>query len=98
MKILIGIVVVLFLCVPAPGYAGDEAFCEDPNMWEYFDSMARQYPEDLSVQLLHALKLGLCEKVGKNTIRLEAAPVYWRIFIELSSRLNLCFRIRCPAL
>ncbi len=73
MKILIGIVVVLFLCVPAPVYAGDEAFCIDPKGWEHFDSLAREYSEDVPVQLLHALKIGLCEKVAKNTIRLEAA-------------------------
>lgn len=71
MKIGFLIVAALFLYLPT--YADDSTFCEDPKMWKYFESMAQKYPDDIPLQLLHALKIGLCEKVADNTIRLDAA-------------------------
>jgi len=49
-------------------YAEDLSFCNDPETWEYFGSMTKKYPDDIPLQILHALKIGLCVKIGQNSI------------------------------
>ncbi len=71
MRAVIIVILTLFLLLPA--HADDSAFCEDPKMWAYFDSLTKKMPNDIPLQLLHALKIGLCVKVEKNSIRLDEA-------------------------
>jgi hypothetical protein len=47
-----------------PVYADDSAFCNDPAGWEHFDAMVAQYPEDVPLQILHALKIGQLSTIG----------------------------------
>lgn len=84
MKSLTLIVVALILYLPA--YADDRAFCEDPRMWKYFESMTEKYPDDIPLQLLHALKIGLCEKVAGNTIRLDAAIKAFNCMVDVVAK------------
>ena len=65
-KIIIISIVLIFLSLPV--YAEDLSFCNDPDTWEYFESMTKKYPEDVPLQILHALKIGLCVKIGQNSI------------------------------
>jgi len=65
-KIIIISILLLFLSFPL--YADDSTFCNNPNTWEYFESMTKKYPDDIPVQILHALKIGLCVKIGQNSI------------------------------
>jgi hypothetical protein len=65
-KLIIISILLLFSCHPL--YADDSTFCDDPQKWEYFESMSKKYPDDIPVQILHALKIGLCVKIGQNSI------------------------------
>ncbi|OFZ65417.1 MAG: hypothetical protein A2328_05205 [Bdellovibrionales bacterium RIFOXYB2_FULL_36_6] len=62
------IISILLIISSFPVYAEDSSFCDDPDTWEYFESMTKKYPDDVPLQILHALKIGLCVKIGQNSI------------------------------
>ncbi len=68
------ILVVMILCL-ASFVRADEAekFCNDSRTWEYFDSMVNKSPNDVSLQILHALKIGLCVKIEQGSITTSEA-------------------------
>lgn len=70
-KIIILAFVIIF--VSAPLWADDPSFCDDKSTWEYFESMVKEYPDDVPLQILHGLKIGLCAKIAQNTISEEEA-------------------------
>jgi hypothetical protein len=72
MKKLI-IFAILLLCLSVPLYAYDSTFCNNPQTWKYFESMSNKYPDDVPVQILHALKIGLCVKIDQNSISITEA-------------------------
>jgi hypothetical protein len=43
-------------------------YCNDGESWREWDDLAMRYPDDLDVQALHALRVGLCIKVKNGTI------------------------------
>jgi hypothetical protein len=65
-KIFLILFILLFSSFPA--YGDDSTFCNDPKKWEDFETLAEKYPDDVPVQILHALKIGLCVKIGQNSI------------------------------
>ena len=67
MKKLI-IISILLVLLSFPVYADESTFCDDPGTWKYFESMTEQYPDDIPLQILHALKIGLCVKIKQNSI------------------------------
>jgi len=67
MKKLI-IISILLLFSTFQLYADDSTFCDDPQTWKDFESMVKKYPDDVPVQILHALKIGLCVKIDQNSI------------------------------
>ena len=80
-RLMISLVVVLALFISVSlCTAEDEKFCNDEKMWAHFDSMAKEFPADNSVQILHALKIGLCEKIEQGSIRTALAI---RIFNDM---------------
>jgi hypothetical protein len=56
-----------------PVNADDSTFCNDPAMWEHFDAMVAENPNDVPLQILHALKIGLCVKISQGSISTGAA-------------------------
>ena len=62
------IISILLIFSSFPVYSEDLSFCNDPETWEYFESMTKKYPDDVPLQILHALKIGLCAKIGQNSI------------------------------
>lgn len=56
---------------------GDEnpasAFCEDQTQWDHFSNVVKQNPNDVPLQILHALKIGLCVKIKQNSITTNEA-------------------------
>jgi len=65
-KIIIISILLLFSTFPV--YADGPSFCDDPGTWKYFESMTQKYPDDIPLQILHALKIGLCNKIQQNSI------------------------------
>jgi hypothetical protein len=66
-------IIILIMVVSWPVWADDDVFCNDPAMWEHFNTMAAEYPEDVPLQILHALKIGLCAKISQGSISTGAA-------------------------
>lgn len=48
-------------------------YCNDPNSWKEWDELLQKYPDDLDVQALHALRIGLCGKVERGDLTVEQA-------------------------
>ena len=77
MKNIFIVFVVLFLA--ASGYAQDknlfepENHCNIPGAWEEYEKLVRKYPNDKDVQILHALRIGLCVKISQGSIDLGLA-------------------------
>ncbi len=73
-KILI-VLFIIFLCSSAQ--AQDVNYCHDEQSWEEWNQLVLRYPNDRDVQILHALRIGLCKKVEQNTIRMgEAIEIF----------------------
>jgi hypothetical protein len=67
------LIVALLLFLAWPVYSDNSKFCNDPPHWEHFNSMVADDPENIPLQILHALKIGLCVKIEQNSISTEEA-------------------------
>ena len=74
-KIILILILLLFSSFSI--YADDSTFCNDPKKLKDFETLAKKYPDDIPVQILHALKIGLCVKIAQNSISIpEAINLY----------------------
>ena len=48
-------------------------YCEDPESWKEWDTLVQKHPDDMDIQTLHALRIGLCIKIQRGSILLEDA-------------------------
>jgi len=68
------LIIVLFLIVfTVPVFAQDENFCNDKESWKEWNKLALKYPQDMDVQMLHAVRIGFCIKIEEGTISFEMA-------------------------
>jgi hypothetical protein len=67
----------LILVICSFVYAEGENYCRDKESWKEWDALVEKNPNDMEVQALHALRIGLCAKVDRGGITLEQAT---RIF------------------
>jgi hypothetical protein len=54
-------------------YAESENYCHDEKSWKEWDALVSKNPNDMEVQALHALRIGLCAKVDRGGITLDQA-------------------------
>ena len=54
-------------------FAELENYCHDEKSWKEWDALVEKNPNDMEVQALHALRVGLCAKVDRSGITLEQA-------------------------
>ena len=59
---------ILLLLLSFPVFADESTFCNDPGTWDHFNAMVKENPNDVPLQILHALKIGLCAKIEQNSI------------------------------
>jgi hypothetical protein len=78
------LIIVLLLSIAFPAYSDDSKFCNDPPHWEHFNSMVANDPENIPLQILHALKIGLCLKIDQNSISTQEAI---RLFTDMLNTL-----------
>ena len=69
-KLIIVLILILFT---VPGFAQDENFCNDKESWKEWNKLVRKYPQDMDVQMLHAVRIGFCIKIEEGTISFEMA-------------------------
>jgi len=48
-------------------------YCHDQKGWEQWEDLIKKFPNDMDLQALHALRIGLCTNIEKGSIRLEDA-------------------------
>ena len=53
--------------------AKSENYCHDEESWKEWDALVERNPNDMEVQALHALRIGLCAKVDKGGITIDRA-------------------------
>ena len=63
----------LIFVVQSVSFAESENYCHDKESWKEWDTLVEKNPNDMEVQALHALRIGLCVKVDKGQITLEQA-------------------------
>ncbi len=70
-RVFIGLSLILVFCSLV--YAESENYCHDQESWKEWDALVEKNPNDMEVQALHALRIGLCAKVDRGGISLEQA-------------------------
>ena len=81
--------IILILCVGTLAWADEgEKFCNDPRAWEHFNSMVEEYPTDISLQILHALKIGLCVKIQNDSISPSEATQLFNDMVDTAVNLR----------
>ncbi|MBW2063332.1 MAG: hypothetical protein JRJ03_00225 [Deltaproteobacteria bacterium] len=67
-------ILVLAFFQPTQLALADEVnYCTDPESWEEWEALVEKYPNDMEVQTLHALRLGLCVKVERGDLTVPQA-------------------------
>lgn len=67
------ILISALLIAASPSFAQEPNYCHDKQSWEEWDALARKYPNSQDVQILHAVRIGLCRKIKAGTISFEVA-------------------------
>lgn len=75
-------ITIILLFSSFPLYAGGSTFCKNPDTWEYFKSMTKKYPDNVPLQILHALKIGLCIKLEQNSITEKEATKLFNDMVD----------------
>jgi hypothetical protein len=63
----------LIILFPSALYPETENYCLDEKSWAEWDRLIEKNPNDMEVQALHALRIGLCAKVDRGEISLGQA-------------------------
>ncbi len=53
--------------------AEEKNYCNDADANMKWEALIKEYPDDMGLHALHALRLGLCLKVGKGDISIDEA-------------------------
>jgi len=67
-SLFVFLVLAIILFATPAGTEEIENFCHDPEALAEWEAMNNKYPNDLNVQALHALRIGLCEKIDRGDI------------------------------
>ena len=67
------ILLLSFILLSTPAFAEDKNYCNDKESWKEWNELALKHPHDMSVQFLHAVRIGFCEKIENGTIELDIA-------------------------
>lgn len=69
------ILLILAIIAPCPFIVAEEPenYCKDKESWKEWDELIAKYPNDMDIQTLHALRIGLCVKIERGTITFQQA-------------------------
>lgn len=51
----------------------EKNYCHDPSAWSDWEERTMKHPDDMELQTLHALWMGLCVKVERGAIEFDQA-------------------------
>jgi len=72
-KLTVIVILFLLLGIYSVLAAEPEHYCHDAESWKEWENMVKKYPEDIPLQILHALRIGLCIKIEQKSISLQDA-------------------------
>ncbi len=80
------IILFILLAISITAFAEDQQlnYCHDPESSENWEELAKKHPDNMDLQLLHAVRIGLCKKVDDGTISFQnASRIFNRLHIQL---------------
>ena len=77
------ILILIILVLPFSALA-EKNFCHDPESNAEWEELINKYPEDMGIQALHALRIGLCQKVDDDVLTVPDAT---KIFEDMRQAL-----------
>ncbi|MDZ7761717.1 MAG: hypothetical protein U5L00_15850 [Desulfovermiculus sp.] len=67
----------------------EKNFCHDPESNAEWEELINKYPNDMGIQALHALRIGLCQKVDDDVLTIpEATKIFEDMRKALIERLK----------
>ena len=63
----------LFACTRLQEQSDKVNYCHDPEANAEWDRLSAKYSDDMEIQALHALRIGLCQKVDDGHLTVEQA-------------------------
>lgn len=70
------IILFILLTISITAFAAEDQQqndCYDPKSWKEWEELVKKHPEDMDLQLLHAVRIGLCRKIEDGTISFQDA-------------------------
>lgn len=77
-RVVFAIAVALLLILPAQAFAEGENYCKDEEANQKWMDTVEEYPKDYALQAIHAIRLGLCEKIERGEITLEQGTLWFQ--------------------
>jgi len=71
MKYILLLLLILLFTLSAQ--AQEANYCHDSESWKEWDALVEKYPGNMDIQMLHAVRIGLCKKIEDKTISFETA-------------------------
>ncbi len=65
--------ILLLFVLPLSVQADDTNYCTDADAALGWNQLVKKHPADMEIHRLHALRLGLCEKVERGDVTVEQA-------------------------
>ena len=65
-------ILLMLICLNTQAF-GQESYCKDKESWKKWDELVQKYPHSMDIQMLHAVRIGLCKKIEDGTISFKAA-------------------------
>lgn len=72
-KIIVITILFVLIGISHINAAEPENYCHDPESWKDWENMVKKYPDDIPLQILHALRIGLCAKIEQKSISFKEA-------------------------
>ena len=67
------LVFIISIIIPIFVQAEDTNYCRNKESWKEWDELVQKYPHDMDIQMLHAVRIGLCKKIEDGSISFETA-------------------------
>ena len=71
LKIISLLIVIVIGCAQAK--IQPENYCDDKTAWNEWDELLKVHPNNKEMQMLHALRIGLCMKIEQGSITIQEA-------------------------
>jgi hypothetical protein len=70
------IITIIVLLIPLAAQA-EKNYCHDPESNAEWEELINKHPNDMGIQALHALRIGLCQKVDEEVLTIpEATKIF----------------------